>query len=224
MHCMSTSTKLCCVIFHHTKFFALPTQPIAFAVLPLLRPLQRGMRSLMAHSPLKDLASCSVMDQWRQIAPKHSAVADLLESLAAADTAAALWMLRACCYRHYLALQADSSKAQVCASGLGRSKGGGDSALGIKLLLDGYLQRFDKGTALCQASLAGHSTLDEVRPAVHEQNLCPIACHTRTLCLLFAPSAGCHQGVCRPPDQAVAGPGSSTGRQARCLPAPAPGG
>lgn len=42
-------------------------------------------------------------------------MADLLEGLAAADTAAALWMLRAGCYRHYLALQGDSSKAQVCA-------------------------------------------------------------------------------------------------------------
>lgn len=55
----------------------------------------------------------SILDDCRFKVITHPTVAKLLENSAAADPAAALWMLRVAAYRHVNALKANTTQAQV---------------------------------------------------------------------------------------------------------------
>lgn len=75
--------------------------------------MQDCLKNLQKQEPLKDLCDRSVLDMWRETITKDAAVANVLEGLAAADPAAALWSLRSKCYSHVVSLQPDAKKAQV---------------------------------------------------------------------------------------------------------------
>ena len=70
----------------------------------------------MKQPALKDLCGRSVLDMLRETITKDAGVASVLEGLAAADPAAALWMLRAKAYSHAVSLRPDIKAAQVGAT------------------------------------------------------------------------------------------------------------
>lgn len=74
---------------------------------------QACLKGLMKQPALKDLCGRSVLDMWRETITKDAGVANVLEGLAAADPAAALWMLRAKAYSHAVSLRPDIKAAQV---------------------------------------------------------------------------------------------------------------
>jgi hypothetical protein len=76
--------------------------------------LQECLKQLHKHAPLQNLTNRKALDDYRFSAMRASVAANLQDSLAAADPAAALWTLRAACYRHAAALSADDKQAQVC--------------------------------------------------------------------------------------------------------------
>lgn len=79
----------------------------------LLRRLQECLRQLLKHEPLRELIDRKVLDGWRFQATRITAAADLLDGLAAADLAAALWTLRTAGYKHAVSLETSDKAAQV---------------------------------------------------------------------------------------------------------------
>lgn len=102
------STRVTC--FQRTPFHPDVDAGGGVCVLPRL---QDCLRQLLKHEPLRELIDRKVLDGWRSQASKITAAADLLEGLAAADLAAALWTLRTAGYKHAVSLEPSDKTAQV---------------------------------------------------------------------------------------------------------------